>query len=147
LSFLIDTNVASEAAKPRPSPQVRAWFAQQRDGALHFSVCTIGEIDFGIARLEVGPRRVALQAWRDHLVDVSRRRILPVDLRVAETWGIVRARAAAAKRTMPSIDALLAATAEVHGLTLVTRNTRDFEVWGGPVFNPWAEASPPDRSS
>jgi toxin FitB len=137
LTFLIDTNVASEAMKPRPSSEVMAWFGQQPDGVLHFSVCTIGEIDFGIARL--GPRRAAFQAWRDHLVDVSRRRILPVDLRVAETWGIVRARAAAANRTMPAVDALLAATAEVHGLTLVTRNTRDFEVWGGPVFNPWAD--------
>ncbi len=48
---------------------------------------------------------------------------------------------------MPLIDALLAATAEIHGLTLVTRNTRDFEVWGGPVFNPWIEADPPNRSA
>lgn len=53
---------------------------------------------------------------------------------------MVRARAAAAGRTMPMVDALLAATADVHGLTLVTRNVSDFEVWGGPVFNPWTDA-------
>jgi predicted nucleic acid-binding protein len=140
LTFLIDTNVASEAMKPRPAPHVRAWFGEQPDGALHFSVCTIGEIDFGISRLEHGPRREAFQSWRDRLVEVSRRRILPVDLRVASTWGAVRARAAAANRTMPIIDALLAATAETHGLVLVTRNVRDFEAWGGPVFNPWTDA-------
>ncbi len=147
MSFLIDTNVACEAMKPRPAAGVLAWLAQQPSGLLHFSVCTIGEIDFGIARLEVGPRRAAFQAWRDRIVDQSRQRILPVDIRVVSAWAQVRATAAAARRTMPLIDALLAATAEIHGLTLVTRNTRDFEVWGGPVFNPWIEADPPNRSA
>jgi predicted nucleic acid-binding protein len=62
---------------------------------------------------------------------------LPVDLAVASAWGKLRGRAEAARRTMSLIDALLAATAEVHDLTLVTRNVEDFEAWGGPVFNPW----------
>jgi predicted nucleic acid-binding protein len=83
---------------------------------------------------------VRLKAWRDELVRRSRPRVLPVDLVIANTWGVVRARTTAFGRTMPMMDALLAATAEVHGLTLVTRNVGDFEAWGGPIFDPWIGA-------
>lgn len=140
MSYLIDTNVLSEAMAARPSPEVQAWVAGQAPTSLHFSVGTISEIDFGIARLDAGQRRERLLEWRDRLVLAAGRRIHLVDLPIARAWGEIRARAAAAKRTMPLMDALLAATAEVHGLTLVTRNIRDFEAWGGPVLNPWPSA-------
>jgi predicted nucleic acid-binding protein len=140
MNFLIDTNIASEAMRREPSADVVAWTGRQPLETLYFSIGTIAEIDFGIARLDESFRKVRLTEWRDELVRRSRPRLLPVDLVVANTWGIVRARAVAAGRTMPLVDALLAATAEVHGLTLVTRNVSDFETWGGPVFNPWTDA-------
>ena len=145
MSYLIDTNVVSEAMARRPSAEVMAWFESQAPSSLYFSVGTIAEIDYGVARLEVGPRRTRYQVWRDNLVAVSGRRILPVDLPVAQRWGEVRARSAEANRTMPIMDALIAATADVHELIVVTRNVRDFESWGGPVFNPWP--APPTRSA
>ena len=117
-----------------------AWVSDQPLHTLHFSVATIAEIDFGIERLDAGWRRATLMQWRDGLVQMSAPRILPVDLQVGSAWGVVRARAATAGRPMPLMDALLAATAEVHGLTVVTRNVKDFEVWGGPVHNPWTHA-------
>jgi len=140
VKFLLDTNIASEAMRRDPNADVIAWTDRQRLQTLHFSVGTIAEIDFGIARLDESLRKARLQAWRDELVRRSRPRVLPVDLTIAKAWGVVRARATAAGRTMPVIDALLAATAAVHDLTLVTRNVADFEIWGGPVLNPWTDA-------
>ena len=137
MNVLLDTNVVSEAMAARPDAGVLAWIRAQPDVAIHLSVATIAEIDYGISRLPDGHKRVALQTWRENVVQISRRRILPVDLAVASAWGKLRGRAEAARRTMSLIDALIAATAEVHDLTLVTRNVKDFEVWGGPVFNPW----------
>jgi predicted nucleic acid-binding protein len=139
VTFLIDTNIASEAMRREPNADVVAWTGRQPLEALYFSVGTIAEIDFGIARLDESLRKARLKAWRDELVRRSRLRVLPVDLVVANAWGVVRARAAAVGRTIAMIDALLAATAQVHGLTLVTRNVVDFEAWGGPVFNPWTD--------
>lgn len=139
MNFLLDTNVVSELTATTPAEDVVAWIEAQSSGSIHFSVATIGEIDFGIAILNASRRRERLQIWRDGLVTSNARRILPVDLAVATAWAALRARAQAEKRTMPIVDALLAATAEVHGLTLVTRNTRDFKAWGGPVLNPWSD--------
>ena len=140
MRFLLDTNVLSEAVAKAPRAEVVSWVERQSPDDIHLSVVTIGEIDFGIARLAEGLKRLRLQAWRDAIVERTGRRLLPIDLAVVAAWGEVRARAQAEHRTLPVLDAFLAATAEVHGLTLVTRNTKDFEVWGGAVFNPGLEA-------
>ena len=140
MSFLLDTNVLSEGTARQPDANVVEWLTLQSLDAIHISVVTIGEIDSGIARLAAGVRRDRLQLWRDTVVERTGRRLLTVDLNIARAWGVIRAKAQADQRTMPAIDALIAATAEVHGLTLVTRNERDFEVWGGPVLNPWLAA-------
>ena len=140
MRFLLDTNVLSEAVAKAPRAEIVSWVERQSPDDIHLSVVTIGEIDFGIARLAEGLKRLRLQAWRDAIVERTGRRLLPIDLAVVAAWGEVRARAQAEHRTLPVLDAFLAATAEVHGLTLVTRNTKDFEVWGGAVFNPWLEA-------
>ncbi len=137
MNVLLDTSVVSEAMAARPAAEVLAWIRAQPEAAIHLSAATIAEIDFGISRLPDGYKRVSLQTWRDNVVALSRRRILPVDLTVASAWGKLRGKAEAARRTMSLIDALIAATAEVYDLMLVTRNIKDFEVWGGPVFNPW----------
>jgi predicted nucleic acid-binding protein len=140
VTYLIDTNVASEAMRRDPNADVVAWTASQLGQAMHISAGTIAEIEFGIARLEVGVRRARFEAWRDEIVRQFGVRVLPVNLKVASAWGVVRARGSAARKPMSVMDALVAATAEVHGLTVVTRNVRDFEAWGGPVFNPWSDA-------
>jgi len=140
LSFLLDTNVVSEAMAASPAAEVVVWIDAQPMGSIHLSVVTVGEIEFGIAQLPDGSKRERLQAWRDELVRLVGRRVLPIDLRVANAWATIRAAAKAAKCTMPPIDALIAATAEVHGLTLATRNVKDFAAWAGPTFNPWVGA-------
>jgi prevent-host-death family protein len=80
-----------------------------------------------------------LTRWRDRLIIVLGPRLLPVDAEVALAQARIRRESENARRTIPVMDAFLAATAEVHALTLVTRNVRDFEAWGGPVFNPWGD--------
>ena len=97
----------------RPAAQVLAWLSTQPEAAIHLSAATIAEIDYGISRLPEGHKRASLQTWRDNVVAISRRRILPVDLAVASAWGRLRARAEAARRTMSLIDALSSARTEV----------------------------------
>lgn len=137
MSFLLDTNVLSEFVAMRSSQSVVDWLSAVPADSIHFSTITAGEIEFGIARLLPSRRKSELEAWRDELFQTSASRILPVTALIAGRWADVRARAEAARRTIPLLDALLAATAEVHGLTLVTRNVRDFQAWSGPVLNPW----------
>ncbi len=136
--FLLDTNVISELVRRKPDPNVTAWIDGTAEDLLHLSVLTLGEIRKGIASLPAGSRRVALETWLDS--DVVLRfagRILPIDEAVADRWGHIAARAAVARRLLPVIDGLLAATALDHNLTLVTRNTRNVAATGVPVFNPW----------
>ena len=135
--FLLDTNVVSEGIKKRPRPEVAAWLAESSPTSLYVSAVTRGEIRYGIeARIDGAYRRI-LEAWYPALVAGFSDRILPVDQVIAERWGVIRRRAEEARRSMPIVDLYLAATAEVHGLTLVTRNVSDFTGWGGPVHNPW----------
>ncbi len=134
--FLIDTNVASELTKRRPEPAVVSWIAGQRPEVLYLSAVTVAEIRYGVEAV-TGGRRAALEAWLNELLSATGSRLLPVDTEVASAWGRLRRRADVARRSMPIMDAFLAATADVHRLTLVTRNTKHFEVWGGPLFNPW----------
>jgi toxin FitB len=136
--FLLDTNVLSNAVSRAPSERVTAWLQAQRETQLFVSVLTIAEIEFGIAKLSQSRRLQRLLVWRAALLEAFESRILPLDLEVGLAWGQLRAQADLERRTMPVIDAALAATADVHGLTLVTRNTRDFEAWSGVTFNPWA---------
>jgi predicted nucleic acid-binding protein len=133
--YLIDTNVISEVRKGRRcDPQVAAWYRRVRDDDLFLSVLVIGEIRQGIERLR--PRNLrrahALEQWLEELLQSFGDRVLPVDERVAQIWGRLNAR-----DTFPVIDCLLAATAEAHGLTLVTRNLKDLERSGVRCMNPF----------
>lgn len=102
---------------------------------LHLSCLTLGEIRVGIERLR--PRdavqATALEMWLLTLTPEYRDRVLPIDAAIAETWGRIRAAAG----PLPITDGLIAATAKVHNLTVVTRNVRDFKRTGVPVLNPW----------
>ena len=135
--FLLDTNVASEATKFSPLPAVMNWVAAQAPASLHISVVSLAEVRYGIELRAEGQRRRALEAWYPKMVATFHDRVIPIDRDIAELWGDLRRRTDLARRTIPIMDAFLAATAQVRGLTLVTRNVRDFETWGGPLLNPW----------
>ncbi|RLP09682.1 type II toxin-antitoxin system VapC family toxin [Propionibacterium australiense] len=141
MSFLLDTNVVSELRKParRADPHVRSWVASRRPSDLYLSVITILEVERGIASLDRRDHIQAqrLQSWLDEqLLDAFAGRILPIDLAAAR-----RAARLHVPDPRPERDALIAATATVNGLTVVTRNTRDFAVLGVAVVNPW-ESTP-----
>jgi hypothetical protein len=140
VSFLLDTNVVSEWVKPRPEPGVVAWLAEVDEDRVFLSVITLGELRHGIERLAAGRRRSRLDAWlRDELPLRFEGRVLPIDASVADAWGTIVARRDRAGHPIGSLDALIAATAEVHALTLVTRNASDFRSSVKVVFDPWTE--------
>jgi predicted nucleic acid-binding protein len=139
--FLLDTNIISELVKPSPEPSVASWIDDVDESLLYLSVLTLGEIRRGIATLPQSRRRATLEAWLDK--DLYARfegRILPVDLDVADRWGLLTAAARNAGKVLPVIDGLLAATALEHNLTLVTRDTGHIPNLGVAVFNPWENA-------
>jgi toxin FitB len=137
---LLDTNVVSEIRRGRDS-HMRAW-ADAVDGAeVYLSVLTLGEIRTGIDRLQ-GRDPAQADVFTRWLGDLRTRfagRILAVDSRIADQWG--RLDALASRNT---VDSLIAATARVHELTVVTRNTKDFQGCDVPLLNPW-EYKPPQR--
>ncbi len=136
MSYLIDTNVLSELRRRSPDPDVVAWFEGRRTQTLYLSVLTIGELRKGIDGLTDDPRKHALLDWlQTDLPQFFAGRVLPIDVRIADRWGQLAAREG---RPLPTIDSLLAATALAHGLTLVTRNLRDFQFPGLEVLDPWS---------
>jgi len=135
--------VISELVRPNPDPNVVSWVRDADEGCLYLSVLTFGEIRRGIEALPPGARRERLRRWLEiDLTDRFEGRILPVDRRVAELWGIIMARAAAASVRLPSIDTLIAATAEHQGMVVVTRNTRDFAHTTVAAIDPWEKRGP-----
>jgi toxin FitB len=138
LSFLLDTNVISEWVKPRPSPRVIAWLAEVDEERVFLSVASLAEIRRGVELMPPGKRRDRLAAWLSEDLPVRfEGRILSIDSRIAETWGLVMVRGHKAGMNVSVWDAFFAATAEVHRLTLVTRNIQHFEMLGIPLLNPW----------
>lgn len=138
MSYLLDTNVVSEWAKQRPNPGVAAWLAQVDEDRLFLSVVTLAELRHGVARLADGSRRRRLDAWlRYELPARFEGRLLSVDPAIADHWGEVVARREAVGRPIPIMDAFIAATANIHGLKLVTRNETDFKSAVDEIVNPW----------
>ncbi|MFN3842116.1 MAG: type II toxin-antitoxin system VapC family toxin [Rehaibacterium terrae] len=135
MSYLIDTNVLSELRRREPDVNVSRWLAERPATTLHLSVLTLGELRKGIEALPESPRKRTLLDWLEvDLPGFFAGRILPVDAAVADRWGRLLA---SASRPMHAIDSLLAATAITHGLTLVTRNLRDFAHAGLQLLDPW----------
>jgi predicted nucleic acid-binding protein len=138
VTFLLDTSVISEWVKPRPDPGVVSWLAAVDEDRVFLSAISLAEIRRGIELLPEGRRRTRLADWlAGDLTARFEGRVLAVDRRVAEAWGVMMARGQRAGRRPSSIDAFFAATAAVHGLTLVTRNTSDFAALGIPLVDPW----------
>ena len=136
MTYLIDANVLSETRKRQPAAGVAEWIAATPPDRMHISVLTLGEIEQGIARIRGRgdqDQAAALERWLTDVQAGFEDRILPVSLPVAAAWG-----RQPQTQPVPVIDALIAATARVHGLTMVTRNAKDFEPAGIPVLNPFA---------
>jgi predicted nucleic acid-binding protein len=139
MSYLLDTNVLSELRKgPRCHPHVAAWYAPIPTEAIYLSVLVIGEIRRGIERIRSRDPQAAmtLEKWLRQVITRHQSRILAVDYRVAEEWGRMTA-----SRSLSTVDSLLAATARVHGLTLVTRNVTDIVGTGVAYLNPFEPLS------
>ena len=138
MNYLVDTNTVSEWVKPRPDEGVIRWFAEIDEDQVFLSVVTIAELRHGAELLSDGARRSRLEAWLEwELPGRFEGRIISIGPDIAERWGVLTAMGKKIGRTIPVMDAFLAATAEIHGLELVTRNTADFERLGLPLINPW----------
>jgi predicted nucleic acid-binding protein len=136
VTYLVDTNVVSELRKREPHRTVISWRDSVATDELYLSVLVVGEIRQGIERLRRRDRAQApgLERWLETLKREFEDRILPVTTAIAEAWGRLMA-----PQPLPTVDGLLAATALVHGLTLVTRDTTRLEETGVPLLDPWGE--------
>ena len=135
---LLDTNVVSELTRPRPAPAVVAYLDTLDPQQTYLSLMTVGEIERGIAQADLPQRAIKLRNWLDgQLLPQYAGRILALDEAVIRRWGELMALPAARARSGMAVDALIAATASTHRLTLVTRNTRDFGVFPIQTFDPW----------
>jgi len=138
MNYLLDTNVISEPTKARPNEGVLNWLATVNEDTVFMSVVTVTELRYGIERLAASKRRSRLDAWlQKELIPRFEGRVLPVDLEIADACGRLVARTESRGRQLEPRDAFLAATAEVHGLALVTRNVSDFESIVGNIVTPW----------
>lgn len=133
--FLLDTNVVSELRKPKPHGAVVAWLSHVGDDQLFLSAVTLGELQAGIERTRAQDEKKAqeIEAWVDQLAGTIQ--VLPMDGLCFREW----ARLMNGKSDTLVEDAMIAATARAHGLTVVTRNERDFEALGVALLNPFLQ--------
>jgi toxin FitB len=136
--WLLDTNVLSELRRPRPAPKVVAFVAAQPLESLHISAVTLAEIRFGIELVADAGRRAALSDWLAHKVrPMFVQRVLPVTEDIMLRWRVLVADGRKAGHTFSQPDLIIAATGLEHGLTLVSRDTSDYEKTRVPVLDPW----------
>ena len=135
MTFLVDANVLSEATKPAPELKVLQWL-RANEAELVVDPIILGEIRFGIERMPSGRRRQRFELW--FAEGVENLVCLPIDAATAIRWAQLLAKLRASGRVLPFKDSLIAATALMHGLTVATRNTRDFQQAGVEVFDPFA---------
>lgn len=139
MSFLLDTNVVSEWIKPQPNPGVIDWLTRVEENEIFLSVVSVTELRYGIERMPAGSRRKRLDQWLvDELLPRFDGRIIPVDITVADACGKLIARSEALGRPIEPRDAFIAATAEVYGMSLVTRNASDFQPTVKAIVTPWS---------
>jgi predicted nucleic acid-binding protein len=136
--FLLDTNCLSELSRSRPNPFVAAWSHSINENLLYVSVLTLGGIRKGTTLLPAGTKRAQLERWVEvELPAQYSERVLSINAEIAEIWGAMAGEARVKGIALAVVDGLIAATAKHHGLSLVTRNVRDFRMWDIPVVNPW----------
>lgn len=135
MNYLLDTNIISEVVKSDPNKNVIKWLQLIANDSLFVSVLSLGEIRYGIEKLANSKKKDHLVIWFEN--DIPRwfeNRILSIDMPITQRWARLQNESG---RTLPAIDSLIAATALHHDLSLVTRNTQDFDIPGLVVFNPW----------
>lgn len=138
MSWLLDTCAISEYAKRAPNRNVIAWLDAQDEASMFISVITLGEIEKGILKLRAtdAHRSQKLTAWLGLVEQRFAGRILPLDSASLHVWAQLSANAELAGKPLPVMDGLIMATAQCHGLTVVTRNVQDFAHYP-QVLNPW----------
>ncbi|HEY5566091.1 MAG TPA: type II toxin-antitoxin system VapC family toxin [Gammaproteobacteria bacterium] len=138
MSFLLDTDILSEWVKPRPDQGVIAWLEGVDEDRVFISVVTLAELRHGTERMDHGAHRKGLEKWLSHELPARfEERILTIDGAVADAWGVIVAQHEAIGSPIGPMDAFIAATARVHGLTVVTRNVSDFKSSVEHVLDPW----------
>ena len=138
MAWLVDTNILSDARKPRPDRRVADFFRAHRTSELYVSIVTFAEIRFGIELLDDHARRAVLTDWLSlKLRPMFDGRVLPLTEDVLLKWRLLMEQGRKTGHTYSQIDLIIAATALHHGLTVVTRDRSDYDRAGVPVFNPW----------
>ena len=138
MNFLLDTNVVSEWVRPHPDPNVISWLAEVDEDRVFISVISFAEIRRGVEMLPAGRRRERLATWlAEDLPARFEERILDIDPQRCRDLGRGHGAGAEDGLTLGSMDAFVAATAEAHGLTLATRNVKDFQRLGISLLDPW----------
>jgi predicted nucleic acid-binding protein len=138
LTFLLDTNAISEPGRTQPNRGFTDWFDAAPEAELFLSVVTLGELRRGAALLPPSARRADLEATHQAILRQFELQVIPVDRTVALAWGELTARHWRAGRRPSMSDELIAATALVHDLIVVTRNVADFEAAGCKLLSPWS---------
>lgn len=140
MKYLLDTCVLSESFRPRPAEKVALWMRKLESTPAYLSVLSLGEFQKGISKLKATdePRSARIsEHLHGSIIRHYRDRILPLDLEVVLKWGEIAGGLAAKGEVIPVADGLIAATARVHGLVLVTRNEKEFQGAGIEILNPW----------
>ncbi|GAA3748949.1 hypothetical protein HDA32_001201 [Spinactinospora alkalitolerans] len=134
MSYLLDTNVVSELRKKRPDPHVADWIQTVPNNEIRVSVLVLGELRLGVEqkRRRDPAQAEALERWLDGIETAYADRIVPITADVAQEWGRLNV-----PDPISTVDGLMAATAKVHGWTLVTRNTKDVAHSGAKVIDPF----------
>jgi len=138
MSYLIDTCCISELTKKKPNPNVVKWFTDRDELSMYLSVITFGELRKGIEKLPDSKKKKELNRWiKEDLNQRFKNRVLSINMEEAIKWGELLAASEKNGKPLPAIDSLIAATAQVHDLSVVTRNTHDMEGSEVEVINPW----------
>lgn len=147
MSYLLDTCIISKLRKiaRNPDEKLATWFNKYHESSYFISVLTIGEIEQGISKLNLKKelekqKRIILENWfHEELLPRFSNRILTINAEVMLTWGKLSGEAKSRGQNIPIVDSMIAATAIVHDLTIVTENVDDFIVSGARVFSPWMD--------
>jgi len=139
--IVLDTNVVSEAMKPKPHPAVRAWLNEQAAETLYLTSVTLAEVLFGIAMLPSGKRKNMLSRALDGLMELFGNRVLSFDTEAARQYAGLAVTARAAGKGFPTPDGYIAAVASASGFVVATRDAGPFEAAGLSVINPWKAQS------
>lgn len=139
MNYLLDTCVISELFKPNPNQKVIDWLSGTLNERLFLSVVTIGEIRKGLTKLPESQKKNQLTNWLNTLLENYQDRVYPINLTVAENWGVIQGKAENEGTPLASVDSLIAAVAYTYNLIIVTRNENDFVASHVPIFNPWSD--------